>query len=93
MSKVKMPKGLSIVNLGNRIVAQLYDTVIADLNLTDKTGTLNAGNWFTAHTKKCINLILSANGFNGRVVQDDGVWYVHAGSSLNQFENGKTVQF
>jgi len=71
---MRLPKGLSIVNINSLKIAQLYQTKIVVFDSNQGTVTLNSGGWSTKHTKKCINLVLASTCFS--LVQRDFEWYV-----------------
>lgn len=77
---MRLPKGLSIVDVPNLTVAKLYDTNIVMIQEiqqgSDKVKriTLSHGGWRTKHTKKCINLVL--NQFGIHLVQRKGDWWL-----------------
>ena len=82
---MRLPKGLSIVNVPNLTVAKLYDTNIVMIQETwqgsDKVRciTLNHGGWRTKHTKKCINLVLAPYGLS--LKQKNFDWWVFRGDT------------
>lgn len=82
----RLPKGLSIVDDSghNLLAAQLYQTVI--VHYQSGHLTLKHGGWLTAHTKKCINLVLSQYDLGLNVKQVKGEWFVSN-------RDGKSVPF
>ena len=77
-------KGLSVVNLKNGLVAQLYDTVILACFNGDSI-MLNSGGFRTKHTMNCINDLLP-RGFS--VFQRKSDWYVNTPSDVIAFTDG-----
>lgn len=71
---MRLPKGLSIVDVPNLTVAKLYNTNIVMIRHEDNCITLNHGGWKTKHTKKCINLVLARYGL--KVVQKNFEWFI-----------------
>ena len=69
---MKIRKGLSVVNQGSSLVAQLYQTVILEI-VDNDIMILNSGGWRTNHTKNCINDLLP-NGYH--LYQKDFEWYL-----------------
>lgn len=72
---MRLLKGLKIVEYSGLKIVQLYDTKIVVINTLNKTVTLNSGQWYTKHTKNCMNLVLSE--LNVYVNQSDFIWYVN----------------
>lgn len=69
----KNPKSFKIVQVDSmKQIACLYNTNIVVSNGRDLI--LNSGGWYTAHTKKCMNIFLRP--FNAYVFQKKGQWYV-----------------
>jgi len=83
---IKRPKGLKVTDdtEHNLLIGKLYQTEI--VRYQQNNLILRSGGWFTAHTKKCINLILSHYELGLKVSQVKGQWYV---SNLE----GKSVSF
>lgn len=85
-----MPKGLSVIEHNGVLLAKLYKTLIVDFETVPKFNTrvlkLDTGGWKTAHTKKCINLVLKEYGISVR--QSKGQWYVyHNDTVLGTFDD------
>ncbi len=76
----RLPKGLSIVSIGDIKVAKLYDTNIVQINSATKRLTLRTGGWQTKHTKKCINLVLNPLGLF--LVQKNFNWKLYRNGTL-----------
>lgn len=83
MKLSKKPKGLSVVEHNDTLVAVLYNTKIVVKSQNEIV--LNSGGWLTMHTKKCINLIARDLGLGFKVSQKSGQWFVT--------QNEKTVPF
>jgi hypothetical protein len=84
------PKGLSVSEVENSLVAILYHT-----RIVEKIGErliLRSGGWFTNHTKKCINLVL--NRYVSQVIevrQIKGEWFVLIQGQKVPFQDGMTI--
>lgn len=72
---MKLPKGLSIVSIGDIKIAKLYDTNIVEIDKLHNSIILRTGGWQTKHTKKCINLIL--NEYDLYLVQEEYKWNLY----------------
>ena len=79
---MKNRKGLNITVLGDKTIAQLYNTII--FQASNNIVTLNSGGFKTNHTKNCINDLLP-DGF--KVFQKDYVWYIETPSNTVEFED------
>ena len=85
-------KGLSVVLYENKIIAQLYSTLIFVFD--GNTVTLGREHWKTNHTKNCINDLFNAIGWKVKVVQRDFEWYVQDESkNLIPFEDGMKLHY
>lgn len=90
MKLSKNPKGLSLVSLNLVTIGQLYRTII--FTKEQDIVTLKAGGWYTAHTKKCINLICRDLGLDIYVSQVKGVWQVSIGDVTLPFVDGMQIK-
>jgi len=77
---MRQPKGLSVIEHQNQVLAKLYKTLIVVYDKNTNVLKLDNGGWRTAHTKKCINLVLSQYGYY--VKQNKGQWYVYRNEAL-----------
>lgn len=87
---MRLPKGLTIVNVPKLEIAKLYDTNIMLAN--EETGliTLNTGGWKTKHTKKCMNLALAKYGLSVKQVNFE--WFVmRYGTEVAFFATNETT--
>lgn len=86
----RLPAGMSITELDNGdVIASLYATDI--VKVCGGTTTLNAGSWYTCHTKKCMNVAFELLSIPAHVYQAKNVWYVtHDGTEL-EFHDGMTL--
>lgn len=78
-----LPKGLSTRIENKNVIYRLYQTDIVTVDLLNECITLRNGNWFTRHTKKCINLALEPFGL--KLIQVKNEWYITG--------QGRTVSF
>jgi hypothetical protein len=73
-----LPKGLSVIEHKNQLLAKLYNTTIADVNLINGDVTINSGlrdiGRLSKHTKKCLNLVLADSNISVR--QKDFKWII-----------------
>jgi hypothetical protein len=90
MKLSKNPKGFAIISMDDRIVAQLYNTVI--FKREDGVVQLNSGGWRTMHTKKCLNLIFKDLGLPLYVTQKKGEWYVLRGEVKVPFTDNMKLE-
>ena len=82
----RLPKGLSVINHNDTLLAKLYATLIVEFNTTTNSLILRNGGWRTMHTKKCINLVLKQYGIEVR--QRKGEWFVmRQGVNIGLFHN------
>lgn len=82
----RLPKGLSVINHNETLLAKLYATLIVEYNTTENRLILRTGGWRTMHTKKCINLVLAPYGI--KVVQRKGEWFImRNGTEIGLFHN------
>lgn len=83
---MKLPKGLSVIDHNNTVLAKLYDTLIVEYDKSLNRLKLRNGGWQTKHTKKCINLVL--NKFGLYLVQEKFIWNLYQnGNKIGTFQN------
>jgi hypothetical protein len=69
------PKGYNAyVESSGKAVVKLYNTIIVEYDLLNRTIKLNSGGRLTNHTKKCMNYAMANQGYN--VSQVKGHWLV-----------------
>lgn len=87
-----LPKGLSVIEHNNVVLAKLYQTMIVIFDRNTNVLKLNNGGWETKHTKKCINLVLNKYGLY--LVQEKFIWKLYQnGTLVGTFQDGTlTVQ-
>jgi hypothetical protein len=90
INQKSQPAGFSIVQHNGMIIAQLYDTKLVVINEADGTAILNSGGWKTAHTKKCMNIVMNQFGVNVKAVK--GQWVVTARGVTESFGDGLVVK-
>jgi len=69
------PKGYyAYIASSGKAVVKLYNTIIVEYDLLNRTIKLDSGNWRTMHTKKCMNYAMANQGYS--VSQVKGQWLV-----------------
>lgn len=81
---MRYPKGMSLIETDNLLISVLYQTEI--VKIKDKRLKLRSGGWYTNHTKKCINLVLSKYEIPYYLRQVKGQW-------LLESQNGTSIEF
>ena len=85
------PKGLSVIEHDNKLLAKLYNTLIVEFNRDNNRLKLRTGGWYTRHTKKCINLVLNKHGLY--VTQEQFKWKLYQnGTLLGAFDDNGLLE-
>jgi len=82
------PKGMSVSIVPNSVVVRLYNTEI--VRISNGIIRLQSGGWRTAHTKKCMNLILKEFGYHVNQVKRE--WFVSNGDMQIEFQDGMEIR-
>lgn len=71
---MRYPKGMSLIETDKAVMSRLYETNIVEFDKVTKCLTLRSGGWYTMHTKKCINLVLTKYGLPFTLKQISHQW-------------------